>query len=245
MKLYLHCAECVRDGPVPDLTTYPADVPDDNRVDLTCRHGHHSVVILYDDKHDLLFDSGASALHDGYPREAVASFAASVERFYEYATKIMATGCSVSEKELEGAWKGISSQSERQLGAFRFTYLIAFKQVAPVLPNKSVEFRNSVIHRGVFPSEPAATDYGETCLEHMKIITLRLRHQYANAIRLRGDAQSEAVNASAPEKPRMLSCGRALLNKRWRGLAGRSRFGNGFKINAVMRSFTSVGKPES
>lgn len=60
------------------------EVRDENHYALTCPKGHRNVVVLQQQKFEVLFEIGAHAIEDGYYREAVSSFTASLERFYEF-----------------------------------------------------------------------------------------------------------------------------------------------------------------
>lgn len=177
MKLYVPCIKCAfPDIPEkkPTLHLYPAQIPDGGVLELTCACGHPTSVILANPKYQLLYLSGASALLDGYPREAVASFAASVERFYEFAAKCLLIAGGVQVTLIDEAWKTISKQSERQLGAFRILHLLTFKECAAHL-EKRTEFRNRVVHNGMFPSQEEAIEYGEACLRHIDEIWKKLK----------------------------------------------------------------------
>ena len=46
-------------------------------------------------KFELLFELGINALIDGYPREAVSSFASALERFYEFFCQVAALALSI------------------------------------------------------------------------------------------------------------------------------------------------------
>ena len=115
MKVYTQCYHCLEGGQAAATSRYGVDVPESGIMQFTCRNGHDCVALLHAEKYGLLFDSGAAALFDGYPREAVASFASSVERFYEYATKVIMLASGTDSAVSQKVWKGISHQSERQL----------------------------------------------------------------------------------------------------------------------------------
>ena len=58
------------------------------------------------------------------------------------------------------AWKKISSQSERQLGAYIFCHFMTFGKAPDVIPPKLVQLRNDVVHKGYIPKEIDAINYG-------------------------------------------------------------------------------------
>ena len=215
MRIYVHCPVCLNEyfaqmqrttkgdsAGMRPVVPYPSDVPDDGIVELTCRQNHETVILLYANRFGLLFDSGASALADGYPREAVASFAASVERFYEHITTALFAANGVQRAAIDKYWKTVKNQSERQLGAFRAAYLQDFKQVAPDL-EKYTEFRNSVIHKGHFPTHDEAAKYGQVCLDHMRQILDEVQAKHPEAMQGVADWNGDDIQKRARRKDRM------------------------------------------
>ena len=95
---------------------------------VNCNHGHEFVIIFSGAKFEVLFDIGMNAINDGYAREAVSSFTSSLERFYEFFISYSAHKNQIDDSIYEQAWKDISNQSERQLGAYIFTYLLKYKE---------------------------------------------------------------------------------------------------------------------
>jgi hypothetical protein len=124
---------------------------------------HISVVYFTNKKFDLLFESGLNAIKDLYFREAVASLAAALERFYEYSIRLIIS--DLNPDLIESTWKNIANQSERQLGAFIFLYTKEFKKAPLSLSNKMIEFRNKVIHKGYFPTKLEAIEFSQAILE--------------------------------------------------------------------------------
>jgi hypothetical protein len=185
MKLHLECATCVDLllGGDPTIDSYPdmvfAHALQDSPVyEITCKRGHVTKVIIGNPKFDLLFQSGIEALKDGYYREAVTSFYVSLERFYEFAIRVLLKPQieEIGNQSFNDFWKGISKQSERQLGAFYMLYLTRFnkcptffnhaflKNTAVKLvdfQNDPVHFRNQIVHAGYIPTHDEARNYGE------------------------------------------------------------------------------------
>src|SRR6476646_4976383 len=101
--------------------------------DVTCaRCGAQYCVFLRKQKFEVLFDLGTRALMDGYAREAVASFAAALERFLAFYVRAATleraadtdADFSAALAALDGTWRHVASQSERQLGMFALAYLL-------------------------------------------------------------------------------------------------------------------------
>src|SRR5688572_21926828 len=131
MSLTTVCWPC-SDTKGKKLRAYFQDVEirDDNFYRSTCPAGHENLVVIQNQKFELLFDFGARALLDGYTREAVASMAAALERFYEFYLKVVCLKHGIADFDFKNSWKFVSAQSERQLGAFLFTYLFENKRTA-------------------------------------------------------------------------------------------------------------------
>jgi hypothetical protein len=157
---------CVREHKMPDSLREITHIElrDDDKYELTCQFGHKTTTILQQLRFEILFDIGAHAILDGYYREAVLSFTSSLERFYEFAIRVFLNKISKSDDLFQNCWKKISSQSERQYGAFIFLWASFFNGVPELLSGTQIEFRNDVIHKGRIPSRDEAFKYGETIL---------------------------------------------------------------------------------
>lgn len=138
--------------------------------DLTCPHcGARFCVLVRKHRFEVLFDLGTRALMDGYAREAVATFAAALERFFEFYVRAavlerMAGGerdLTAALAALEGTWKHVAAQSERQLGMFALAYLLREGRPPDFLTPQALgsDFRNRVVHRGDLPRREEAEAY--------------------------------------------------------------------------------------
>jgi coenzyme F420-reducing hydrogenase beta subunit len=126
------------------------------KLTLRCEQGHTTVVTLPIPAFELLFDFGCSALLDGYPREAVTSFASSFERFEEFACRFLLARRKVSFEGVDAWWKKVAAQSERQKGSFVALWIAEFFTQPPTLPGKLIELRNDCVHKGRIPPESKA-----------------------------------------------------------------------------------------
>jgi hypothetical protein len=169
--------QCVREDGKPSPEIYQAELQDDGLYRMECSHGHRTVTCLQEQKFEVLYDIGANAIVDCYYREAVSSFASCLERFYEFYVSIIADKHQVNEEIFQQCWKRIVNQSERQLGAFIFTYMIEEGKSPPLLSEKSVAFRNSVMHKGKIPTRDQAIAFGK---EVLGLVSPLLRHLKVN-----------------------------------------------------------------
>lgn len=165
MKIQIPCTKCIFSGS-PNLNP-PATVAvrDDGCYEVTCENGHREVVLLQQDKSEILFEIGAHAILDGYYREAVASFASALERFYEFSIRLLITKDGKRPDEFEACWKEVSNSSERQLGAFLFVWNQYFEKKPVLLHQKMVKYRNSVIHKGKIPTYDEAVKFGDSVFQ--------------------------------------------------------------------------------
>lgn len=148
-----------------------------NEYTIFCKKGHKSKSRLLNQKIELLFDYGVLALNDGYSKESISTFTSSLERFIEFFIKVICVKNEVIPINFESAWKKISNQSERQLGAFYFLQLNEFGEVIYSLDENRAKFRNKVIHKGYLPSRQECINYGDyvmnfilNCLKTLKTI---------------------------------------------------------------------------
>jgi len=178
MKLPMLCTKCAHEQTKEWKGFSFVEIRDDGRYEFTCENGHKTITILQQQKFEILFDLGAYAILDGYYREAVSSFTSSLERFYEFYIKVIATKNGIDESTFLSSWKHVSKQSERQLGAFILLYMVAHGSTPPLLSNSNVEFRNDVIHRGKLPSKTEALSYGNDVLNVIRPILRILRKNY-------------------------------------------------------------------
>lgn len=154
MKFIISCPECGHDIEAAEVV-----IGNDPIHEVLCDFGHKNNIFLVNQKHELLFEIAAQAIVDGYYREAISSFSASLERYYEFFIKVIHQG--IGPDALDKAWKHVASQSERQLGAYIFTYLNVFNNSPEILEKKAIELRNKVIHKGHIPSRDEAVNYGK------------------------------------------------------------------------------------
>lgn len=173
MRMLLNCFECQENGRV--ISVVMAEYNDSGVFHLTCDQGHQSVTVLQENRFELLFEIACNAINDGYYREAVSSFAASLERFYEYAIRVMLKNASTSPDVFSKCWKDVSNQSERQLGAFIFLWSAFLGEKPGILDQDKQgdwpKFRNRVVHKGAIPSKEEAILFGEKI--HRVIAPLR------------------------------------------------------------------------
>lgn len=173
-------AQSSREEYVPTVVTL---VPrDEGPYEFRCPHGHQNRIALQQMLFELLFEMGLYALRDGYPREAVADFAASLERFYEFFARVASQASGVESPAFEGAWRLVTAQSERQLGLYVGSYLSLFRSVPALLPDFQVKVRNRVLHRGVIPTPQVAAAYGQAVLDLVRPVIRQLRESHSTSI---------------------------------------------------------------
>lgn len=156
---------------------YPTDVVENRLIEFTCSEDHVNRYHVQGIKYQLLFESSFRALVEGFYLEAVLGFTASLERFYEFYCKFVCHKHGFDKNGFDETWKQVSSQSERQFGAFLFLYGIEEK--SPFDPTKYKmekikEFRNKVIHKGYLPSEEQVVDYGELVFNLIMPVSIEL-----------------------------------------------------------------------
>ena len=179
MKIDLACNTCAQENNGVATRFIMAGVREDGLYRVHCCRGHYNLIALQETKFEILFDAGANAVIDGYFREAVTAFAASLERFYEFYIDVIATKRNIPPAEFETTWRRhLSRWSERQLGAYTILYLLETHNIPKLLDDtkiakgidgeyagkSSTDIRNASVHRGYFPTCDEAISFGENIL---------------------------------------------------------------------------------
>jgi hypothetical protein len=115
-------------------------------------------MVLQNARHELLADSAALALGDGYYREAVASFAAALEAFWWFYVRVAARKLGAPAETLARLGKALKL-SERRVGAMHLAHLLLVRSPYDGDDEKSRKFRNDVVHDGRFPTRVEAYEY--------------------------------------------------------------------------------------
>jgi len=196
MKLRVPCMQCFHEQGHPSDELMSVELRDDGLLNVTCQNGHDTVTAVQEQKYELLFELAVMALLDGYPREAATGMAASLERFYEFAIRTLCAKRGINDSAFIHAWKLVANQSERQFGAFIFTYMLEAGIPPPIIDEAKPthiagqdwknrpwkNFRNSVVHKGYMPSTAEAMAYGELVFNHIKELTIWLSENYSEAL---------------------------------------------------------------
>jgi hypothetical protein len=190
MKIYLSCYKCNHQK------KYPSPLVDNGIYELVCENGHKISICLQQTKFEQLYEISLNAIIDGYFREAVASMNAAVERFYEFYIKFVMTENRRVEA-FEEAWKCVSSQSERQLGAYIFVYTLKNNRLPPLLPSKKVSFRNSVVHKGEFPSADKTTDFCKSATDVIVPVLKEMKSEWDIFCAVRSGDMTEKYEAQS------------------------------------------------
>ena len=182
MKLPIVCAQCMHDDLPNAARLAGIEFRDDGLYEITCPKGHKAITLLQQQKFEILFDIGAYAITDGYYREAVSSFTSSIERFYEFFIKAALYNKKHAADVVSQAWKHVSNQSERHLGAFIFLYLSEFGHSPTLLSNSNTQLRNEVIHKGKIPSRAEAMAYGQAVLDVVRPILVETQKALSEGV---------------------------------------------------------------
>lgn len=174
------CMQCFQDEKPSIENIYSVELNDNNVYTVTCVKGHLTHTYLQEQKFEILFEIGLSALLDGYADAAVSRFAAGLERFYEFCIYVWLFSCGLKDSEIDTFWKQIKANSQAQLGSF-LALLAREKATFPGVPypptQKWAEFRNSVVHNGRIPSYKECYDYANETYIFMQQM---LRHLKTN-----------------------------------------------------------------
>jgi hypothetical protein len=177
--------------------------------EFECPNGHRTTTILRTPKHEVLYAIGANAYLDGYLRESIASFAASLERYYEFALRVIARHKGIEPDEFVAVWNLMSKYSERQYGAFMMAWTLEsgkfYTSISPTQISKMIKLRNQVIHEGKLPTADQCMKYGQYVLDIVSPIEKVLHAEYGSAHKDQCFANFDKVKTTLPEPRTVLS----------------------------------------
>lgn len=177
MRFPVWCTVC--EGPDKNKP-YLVSPRHDGVYEMICDNGHKRTFSLQMSRFEMLFEIGLHAILDGYTREAVLSFAACYERFFEFFFRVVSHKMGVPQTEAKDTFKQIN-RSEPQLGAYALAFLFLFNK-APTLPGKIKfqgkdlqSFRNEVAHQGRIPTKDEAVAFGQEVFNLVHPVVHQLR----------------------------------------------------------------------
>ena len=175
------------------------DLNDVGYYEFTCSKGHLSFNAVQEQKFELLFQNGCHAILDGYCREAITSFSASLESFYAFFIEISCIKNETPKEDKENSWKIVTRQSERQLGAFLYLWLTEYKKIPKLLKQRDIEFRNTVVHQGKIPTSEEAINFGQSVLYLFEEYLPLIKTSFIEEIRKATHEHIKKVNSQIPE----------------------------------------------
>jgi len=200
MKIPILCAQCVRENPKDKHSYSFAYLRDDGLYSSNCSKGHISSTVLQQEKFEILFEIGANAIVDGYYREAISAFLASMEGFQEYYIKVICLRHNIISDALDETFRKLKNLSERQLGAFAITFLLENAKVPPFLSEDLTNLRNKVIHRGRIPLREEAIKFGDAIYSIIVPILRRLKSEYKTEVEKMTRFHINELAAKAPNR---------------------------------------------
>ena len=209
MRIEINCNICSRDKSEEKTSSVRysrlCSVRDDGIYEFECPEGHRSLTVLRTPKHEVLFAIASNALLDGYLRESIASFAASLERFYEFVIRVICRAKSIPQQDIEKCWKSVSKQSERQFGAFTMLWFVEMGAPPDLLPNKMVELRNQVIHQGKVPTYQECLKFGQAVIDVISPTERKILDQFSDSHKNECFALSRSVREKHEQPLTILS----------------------------------------
>ena len=163
-------------------TFFVETIRDDGLYTGKCPNSHDLLIATQTLRHEMLFEIALNAITDGYYREAVSSFTASMERYFEFAICVMSSSRGVQTDHFDKAWKVVASQSERQVGGYILLYLAEYGTGPLLLGEKMVAFRNRVTHKGYLPSKEETMAFGKAVHEVIQEGIRKLRDTKLNDV---------------------------------------------------------------
>ncbi|WP_157955052.1 hypothetical protein [Pseudomonas sp. S5D5] len=208
MLISLMCSKCMEEsiensGVVPEggleIRTRAVPVQTVGLYRGICPNGHNVLMMADFQQFELLFESAMEAFADSYYRESVSSFAAALERFYEFSIYTLLISNGVEIDNIKKMWSSVSRQSERQLGLYVGLFTSVFGECPKLLSEKDAAFRNGVIHKGHFPSPTDCFDFGRVVYELLNYNIRVLRERFADSMFRAGEVNRHEASKQLKE----------------------------------------------
>lgn len=207
MKIIATCMECLKEFGHQSVELIVADYFETAVVNVECNRGHRSAHTLQSQKFEVLLESAANALLEGYTLESASSFSSAYERFLEFCLQVLCNKRGIAESEFEQTFNQVSRQSERQVGAFLFLHLLEFGNTYKI-NDKIKEFRNKVVHKGYIPTPEEVEGFGKNVYDEVYSLTQLLKKSCSESIRKVIATDLRHKNLSLPSgMPRATSSG--------------------------------------
>lgn len=149
--------------------------------EFRCSNGHLNQKIFLPHPFELHFNNACYSILSSNYRDAIVSFASSLDCFYKLFVEIYFYQEEKERSVIRDLFKSIYL-SERRFGAFMATHVIAFGDLPKKLNSSSVSLRNDVVHNGKFPNLKEAEKFGQECLEIILPTTLRMKSYLRNGV---------------------------------------------------------------
>ncbi len=212
MRIEIVCGKCSEEAS-GIAQCFVEKISDNGFYDVRCPKGHEALVLTQTLRHEMLFEIALNAIVDGYYREAIASFAASAERFFEFAIRVICRKHQTHADLLANIWKSVASSSERQFGAFVFLYSATFGAAPTTYENSLVSIRNKVVHKGQIPRAAEAERFGEATFRIIQISLSELRRKCCPELNAElADHMARIAVLAGTRYPRTCSTSPTVLN---------------------------------
>lgn len=210
MKISIMCPQCSSNG---QAQFHLEAIRDDGLYTGKCPVGHDLLIATQTLRYEMLFEIALNAILDGYYREAITSFTASIERFYEFTIRVLLNSTKVPNNVFKDAWKEISNQSERQFGAYVFLYVFRYSRSPNILKKQMIELRNKVVHKGYLPTKEETMKFGEGVYEVIQTTLQVLRkNDLAGVNAVLGEHVSNVAKGTDTKYPRSFMVTQTALN---------------------------------
>ncbi|SFU95399.1 hypothetical protein [Pseudomonas sp. OV546] len=198
MKVHAMCHECQLFGGNPLRSLMEVEYYESEVTYTTCKAGHKSVVLFNSQKFEILLESSANAILAGFTLEAASSISAAYERFFEFAILVLCKSHGITRKQTDEAFKQVSKQSERQVGAFLFLYLIVFKKTYKLNQDISTT-RNKIIHQGHIPTPEEVLSFGDMVYREVLGVVEVFIKEYIEEVRFVVNDDLQSKKSKLPE----------------------------------------------
>jgi hypothetical protein len=173
--------------------TVEVDFREDGVYEYVWPDGHKTITVCQTEHGEMLIERAVDAYLERNFRDVVVSAASGVDSYLNFHIEILLLTAGKTPTEVAALLALTDKQENRRWGAFLALELQFGRGALPVIKQKQVELRNSIVHGGKVPTPEQALGYLKAVCDFVAPLNKRLHAENYPAIKKRFFAKAMAL----------------------------------------------------
>jgi len=174
------------------------DFREDGIYEAVWPEGHKTITISQTEHCEMLIELAVHAYMERDFRGVISSGASGVDAYLNFHVAILLLSAGKTPEEVASLIKLIDQQENRRWGAFWALELQFGRSVLATMPQKQIDLRNAVVHKGKIPTPGQALEYVKAVCAFVAPLDKRLHAENYTAIKQRFFAKTKSVPSVHP-----------------------------------------------